>query len=240
MTNFPRYAIYFAAEPGSALDRFGTELLGYDAHRGIDVPFPTGKGLPDDWREMTDDPRKYGFHATLKPPMTLTPGKTESELIAACASFAGAPRAIPAIEPVIDSIDDFVAIVPAAPSSELEELAADCVREFDSFRAPLTEQDRARRSPSKLTARQRDYLDRWGYPYVFEQFRFHMTLTGRLDADRRAPVLEILRDRFRGAGATTLAIDSIALFRQEAGRRFRVVGRWRLQQASGERNALMQ
>lgn len=230
MTNFPRYAIYFAADPGSALDRFGTELLGYDTHRGIDVPFPTGMGLPADWREMTDDPRKYGFHATMKPPMALAPGKAESELMAACASFAGAPRAIPEIKPVIDSIDGFLAIVPAESNLDLENLAADCVREFDPFRAPLTERDRARRNPARLTPRQRDYLDRWGYPYVFDEFRFHMTLTGRLDADRRSSVLEMLRDRFRDVGAAALAIDSIALFRQEeAGRRFRVIGRWPLQ-----------
>ncbi|MGQ0682103.1 DUF1045 domain-containing protein [Bradyrhizobium sp.] len=241
MTNFPRYAIYFAAEPGSALDRFGAELLGYDAHRGIDVTFPTGMGLPPDWREMTHDPRKYGFHATLKPPMALQAGKTESELIAACAGFAGTPRAIPAIKTVIDSIAGFVAILPAAPCSELESLAADCVRQFDSFRAPLTEQDRLRRNAAGLTARQRFYLDRWGYPYVFDEYRFHMTLTGRLDADRRASVLAMLQDRFPNAGASVLAIDSIALFRQEeAGRRFRVIGRWRLQRRSGERNALTQ
>ena len=227
MTNFPRYAIYFAAEPGSALDRFGTELLGYDAHRGIDVPFPTG--IPSDWREMTDDPRKYGFHATMKPPLALAPGKAESELMAACASFAGTPRAIPEIKPVIDSIDGFLAIVPAESDPDLENLAADCVRDFDPFRAPLTERDRARRNPARLTPRQRDYLDRWGYPYVFDEFRFHMTLTGRLDADRRSSVLAMLRDRFRDVGAAALAIDSIALFRQEeAGRRFRVIGRWPL------------
>ena len=237
MTNFPRYAIYFAAEPGSALDRFGAELLGYDAHRGIDVPFPTG--IPSDWREMTDDPRKYGFHATMKPPMALAPGNTESELLAACTSFAGAPRAIPEIKPVIDSIDGFLAIVPAESNPDLENLAADCVREFDPFRAPLTERDRARRNPARLTPRQRDFLDRWGYPYVFDEFRFHMTLTGRLDADRRSSVLDMLPHRFRDVGAAALAIDSIALFRQqEAGRRFRVIGRWPLQRASGERNAL--
>lgn len=232
MTNFPRYAIYFAAEPGSALDRFGAALLGYDAHRGIDVAFPTGMGLPADWREMTEDPRKYGFHATMKPPMALATGKTERELIAACSGFAGTPRAIPTIRPVIDSIDGFVAVVPDAPCSDLENLAADCVRAFDPFRAPLTERDRARRNPAKLTRRQCDYLDRWGYPYVFDEFRFHMTLTGRLDADRRTSVLAVLQDRFRAVGATSLAIDSIALFRQEqASRRFRVVGRWPLKRA---------
>lgn len=229
MANYPRYAIYFAPESGSALDRFGTELLGYDAYEGTDVPFPRGPGLPSEWREMTQDPRKYGFHATLKPPMALAPGKNEHDLMAACAAFAGTPRAIPTIKPVVGVISGFIALVPAEVPADLERLAADCVREFEPFRAPLTEADRARRNSSKLTPRQRDYLDRWGYPYVFEEFRFHMTLTGRLDPSRHAPVLAMLRDRFRDSGVRDLAIDRIALFRQdEPDRRFRVIGNWPL------------
>ncbi|WOH67936.1 DUF1045 domain-containing protein [Bradyrhizobium sp. BWA-3-5] len=229
MVNYPRYALYFAPEPGSALDCFGRELLGYDAYQGIDVPFPREAGLPPAWREMTQDPRKYGFHATLKPPTTLAPGRSENELMAACAAFACTPRAVPAIKPVVDAISGFIALVPAEMPADLERLGADCVREFDSFRAPLTEEDRARRNPSKLTPRQRDYLDRWGYPYVFEEFRFHMTLTGRLDPSRHAPVLAMLRDRFRDSGVRDLAVDRIALFRQDGSdQRFRVIGNWPL------------
>ena len=114
--------------------------------------------------------------------MSLAPGKTEAELLAACEAFARTPRPIPVISPVVGSISGFIAVVPAEPSAELERLAADCVSEFDAFRAPLTAEDRARRNPSMLTPRQREYLDRWGYPYVMEDFRFHMTLTGRLAA----------------------------------------------------------
>ena len=228
MTNYPRYAIYFAPEPGSVLDRFGAELLGYDAHQGIDIPFPSGMKLPADWREITQDPRKYGFHATLKAPMALRPGKSEGELIAGCAAFAAVPRTVPMIKPIVDVISGFIALVPAAASPDLERLAADCTSEFEAFRAPLTEQDRARRNPSKLTPRQRELLDHWGYPYVFEEFRFHMTLTGRLDA-AHAPILRMLRDCFRDTGIRDLAIDRIALFRQdEPAQRFRVIGHWPL------------
>jgi len=233
MANFPRYAIYYAPEPGSILDRFGAELLGYDAHAGIDVPFPSATELPPDWHELTQDPRKYGFHATLKPPMTLAPGKSEDELTAACEAFAKVPRAIPVIKLVVETISGFIAIVPAMACPDLERFAADCVREFDSFRAPLTEADRARRNPSKLLPRQRDYLDKWGYPYVFEEFRFHMTLTGRVDASRRATVLEMLQDRFRDSGVNSLSIDRIGLFRQDqADRRFHAIDRWLLRSPS--------
>ncbi len=230
MANFPRYAIYYAPAQGSVLDRFGCALLGYDAHSGADLPFPGG--IVADWRELTEDPRKYGFHATLKAPMVLAPGKREDELLAACAAFVAKPRSIPMIEPVVDSIEGFIAIVPAVPSAALQDFAADCVRAFDSFRAPLTEADRARRNPSRLTPRQRAYLDQWGYPYVFEEFRFHMTLTGRLEDGRRAAILDMLRDRFGRIGLKELSIDRLALFRQDAAdRRLRVVGDWPLRRS---------
>ena len=222
---YPRYAIYYAPAPGSALDRFGAHMLGYDAYGGDDLPFPADVTLArPDWRDLTQDPRKYGFHATLKAPMALVPGRTEAELAAACEAFAATARTVPVIEPVVDSISGFIAVMPAKPPAELLQFAADVTREFDSFRAPLTPHDRARRNPAKLTPRQCEYLDRWGYPYVMEDFRFHMTLTGRLDPERREPVMAMLKDRFSAIGLKTLAIDRIALFRQDdADSRFRII-----------------
>jgi len=225
MAPFPRYAIYYAAARSSALDRFGADLLGYDAWSGEDLAFPDSiaQAVPD-WRDLTRDPRKYGFHATLKAPMALADAKSEAELRAACECFAETPRTIPVITPVVDSISGFIAVVPAEPSAELERFAADCVSAFEPFRAPLTAEERARRNPANLTSRQSEYLDRWGYPYVMEEFRFHMTLTGRLRSERREPVLAMLRSRFSDIGVGTLAVDRIALFRQDdAASRFRVI-----------------
>lgn len=230
MTGFPRYAIYFAAGADTALSRFGAELLGYDAYTGAETAFPQDAlHVAPDWRDITTDPRKYGFHGTLKAPMALAPGRTEAELAAACSAFAAKARPIPRIRPVIDAISGFIAVIPAEPVNELEQLAADCVRDFDPFRPPLTAEERARRNPEKLSERQREYLDRWGYPYVMEEFRFHMTLTGRLDAERRGPILEMLRGRFATLDLETLTIDRIALFRQEdTASRFRIIGEWAL------------
>ncbi|PDT87944.1 phosphonate metabolism protein [Bradyrhizobium sp. Y36] len=230
MTGLPRYAIYFAAGPTSPLSRFGAELLGYDAYSGDEVAFPQGAlQVAPDWRDVTADPRKYGFHGTLKAPMALVSGKTEAELTAACATFARKARPRPVIQPVVDAISGFIAVIPAEPIEALQQLAADCVRELDVFRPALTAEDRARRKPEKLSERQRDYLDRWGYPYVMEEFRFHMTLTGRLDAERRGPILEMLRTRFAALGIETLEIDRITLFRQDdAKARFRIIGEWML------------
>src|SRR5215475_12335016 len=233
MASFPRYAIYFASPQGSDLDRFGAQHLGCDAWTGEDLPFPEDvvRAVPD-WRELTEDPRKYGFHGTFKAPMALADGETEAGLLAACADFARASHFSPVIKPVVQLISGFIAVVPGEPSPALQELAAACVRAFDSFRAPLTPEDRARRNPSKLNARQIEYLDSWGYPYVMEEFRFHMTLTGRLVPARREAVLAFLQKHFSGIGLAELAIDSIALFRQTvASSRFRVIEHWPLRKA---------
>jgi putative phosphonate metabolism protein len=233
MTPFPRYAIYYAVPPGYALDRFGAELLGYDAWTGGDLPFPEDvlRTVPD-WQTLSADPRKYGFHATLKAPLPLADGKTESELLAACADFADIPRPIPVIRPVVGSISGFIAVTPAERSSELEALAAECVSAFDRFRAPLTPEERRRRNRLNLTLRQRDHLERWGYPYVMEEFRFHMTLTGRLDTARREPILKMLQERFAVIRLERLAIDRIALFQQDDARsRFHILKEWTLRAA---------
>jgi putative phosphonate metabolism protein len=233
MTETPRYAIYYALALHSELDRFGAHLLGYDAFRGETLPFPDGiEQLLPDWRDLTQDPRKYGFHATLKAPMALADDKSEGELLAACAEFAAMPRPIPMIVPVVSAIGDFIAITPSEPSSELQALAADAVSRFDGFRAPLTARDHARRSPDRLPPRQREYLERWGYPYVMEEFRFHMTLTGRLPAERREAVLAILRQRFAALDTNSIAVDRLALFKQsDSGSGFQIVRQYSLTRA---------
>ena len=234
MADYPRYAIYYAPSATTDLWEFGASLLGYDPWSGEDHPFPSEvvKAVPD-WSALTADPRKYGFHATLKAPFGLAVEKGEAELCAACADFAAEPRAVPIIRPVVDAISGFLALIPGEASPQLQALAAACVDMFEPFRAPITPDDRARRKPELLTPRQRDHLDRWGYPYVMDDFRFHMTLTSRLPDERRGPILAILKERFAALAMTALPIDRIALFRQSSSSaRFQIVGHWPLTNAS--------
>src|SRR5437764_13657697 len=105
MSDYPRYAIYYAPAHLSDLDRFGAQLLGYGAFGGDELSFPEGvTAAAPDWHDLTADPRKYGFHATLKAPFSVAPDKTEAEVFAACRTLAAAPRAIPVITPVVGSI----------------------------------------------------------------------------------------------------------------------------------------
>ena len=92
MADTARYAIYYAPAPGSGLDRFGAQLLGYDAFSGEDLAFPDGilQAAPD-WHDLTGDPRNTEPHATLKAPMSLASGKTEAELLAACETLPQRP-----------------------------------------------------------------------------------------------------------------------------------------------------
>jgi hypothetical protein len=217
MTTDPRYAIYFVPAPDTALYRFGAGALGYDCFTGTDIS--TFDALPVDagaWRELTREPRRYGFHATLKAPFRLAEGRTEAELIGEFVEFSETIDSAPAIEPAVCLLQRFVAIVPVAVGAGLDRLAASCVKHFDGFRAPLTGADRSRRLAAHLTARQIGHVERWGYPYVFEDFRFHMTLTGALSADHQEPMLAYLQGGLASShGDGPIKIDRLALLRQD-------------------------
>src|SRR5690606_13404203 len=114
-------------------------------------------------------------------PFTLAAGETRHSLAAAFAAFCEGMRPFRAPRLTVTLLDGFLALVPEAGCAELDRLAAGAVKAFDRFRAPLDEAEIARRGAPGLSPAQRGNLERWGYPYVFEEFRFHMTLTGRLD-----------------------------------------------------------
>jgi putative phosphonate metabolism protein len=213
----PRYAIYFLPPPDSVLYRLGSALIGYDAYSGAELPPPPDADLPTDWAALTEEPRRYGFHATLKAPFRLAPGCDEAGLRDAVQRIAAEQPDIPSIPPVVRSIGGFVAIVPDVRVPALDRLAADCVTRLDRFRAPLTAAERARRLPSIANERERENLEQWGYPYVFGAYRFHMTLTGRLPDERRPAVVELMAALVaRHHGDAALAIDRIVLLRQDA------------------------
>ncbi|HSK41509.1 MAG TPA: DUF1045 domain-containing protein, partial [Arenibaculum sp.] len=224
----PRYAVYFAPPAGGALWRCGSAWLGRDAGTGRSPARPAVAGFaPGRLDELTAEPRRYGFHGTLKPPMALAPGRSEADLLTACAGFAASRTAFEAPPQRLAALGGFLALVPSAPSPELDALAADCVRAFDALRAPPAADELARRRASVLSERQHRYLREWGYPYVMEEFRFHMTLTGRLDAADREPLKAALERLAAPLATEPLPVDAIALFVQhERGAPFRILARF--------------
>jgi hypothetical protein len=86
------------------------------------------------------------------------------------------------------------------------------VEAFEPFREPLGESERARRLKAPLTPRQIELVDQYGYPYVLEQFLFHMTLTDRLAEELREPLRARAADWFAEALAAPVVLDRLVVF----------------------------
>lgn len=165
---------------------------------------------------LTVQARRYGFHATLKAPFRLTPGRTLDELDQALARFAAHRSIVMVPRLSLTRIGHFFALVPGEPAPDLEALAHDVVSIFDRFRAPATDAEIARREPATLTPRQRELLVEYGYPYVLDEFRFHLTLTDQVPPSQQDGVEKILRDWFSDSLDQDLPVDSLALFTEPA------------------------
>lgn len=221
-----RYALYFAPSPDEPMAQIARRWLGRDCRTGAAVEQPRIDGIsPARLREITADARRYGFHATLKAPFRLAEGRDPTELRRALREFTlvRQPFTVPSL--VLTAGLGFPALVPEEPCPALDRLAADCVRAFDLFRAAPTAEEIARRTRAgSLSPRQRDHLEHWGYPYVFEDFRFHMTLGGPLpDEDERHAVMAALADAFRDCLGRPLHVTAVCLFIEpEPGADFRL------------------
>lgn len=232
MTNsLPRYALYYAPRAEEALAIAAGQWLGWVPDGGRMRALPASSGLdPQRLLEITAEPRRYGFHGTLKPPMALNDEVSEADLLAAVGRFANTQRGFSVPGLALAELSDFLALVPSAPSADLQNLADHCVVEFDEFRRPAGEEELARRRRAGLSPRQDELLLRWGYPYVLEEWRFHLTLTGRIrDEAERAAVATVLRQRFNGLLDRPLQVRDLCVFRQSApDRGFTVLARFRL------------
>lgn len=206
-----RHAVYFAPEPESPLHELGSRWLGRDAFSANALRQPDLPGMPD----LTEEARRYGFHATLKPPFALAEGMDAAGLMQAMKSMCRT------IEPFdvglkVNVIDGFLALVPERRCARLDALAARCVRELDSFRRLPPESEIARRRAAGLTSRQDGYLLRWGYPYVFDEFRFHMTLSRRLSHDEAALMMPAAHAHFAEVLAQPVRVSALSLFCEPA------------------------
>jgi putative phosphonate metabolism protein len=214
----PRYAIYFAPRPGSAWWRFGSAWLGRDAVTDAPVPRPAMAALdPAVVTRLTAMPRRYGFHATLKAPFRLKPRHSARDVYVQAANLAASCATVPLPPLSLRVIDDFVALgfVPGdVRASTAHALAAQCVRGFDHLRARPTTEELARRHAAGLDAHQSRLLAQWGYPYVFDEYRFHLTLTGLASAHEQAPVVAAVTPWIDTLNAEPLALDAIAVFVQ--------------------------
>ncbi len=208
----PRYAIFYAPPLGDPLAVFGARWLGRDVVSGQPVAQPRIDGL--DMPAITAFPRHYGLHATLKAPFALAEGATPEALIDSVRDFAAEQRTAAGPDRKVAVLGRFVAIVPDDASPRIDDLAAAAVERFEPFRAPLDAAEMAKRLASNLTDRQRALLDRWGYPYVFDQFRVHMTLSGPLDDQTRQAVRLAAQTAAAPFLEMPFTVDRLAVFHQ--------------------------
>ena len=212
-----RYAIYYAP-PLGAFAQAGAAWLGWDAAAGAPVPQPD-PGLA----AVTVAPRKYGFHGTLKPPFRLAEGQSFTALHTAVATLAThlAPVTLPGLR--LRDLDGFLALTPEGDQAPLHALAAEVVTALEPFRAPLTAAEIAKRRPERLTPRQRDLLDAYGYPFVLEEFRFHLTLSDRLPEP--TALAAQAQAHFAPHLPRPFTIDALCLFGEAADGRFHLMQR---------------
>ena len=212
MTAPARVAVYYAPPPDDPLFAAGATWLGRDPQSDAPVPQPD---IPD-VVEVTSEPRLYGFHATLKPPMRLAAGRQWFDVLDAARELADrtAPFDLPRL--AVRDLHGFLALRETDPCAPLQALADACVEHLDPLRAPPSEAELVRRRRASLSAEQDAMLTRWGYPYVFGTWFFHMTLTRRLTAQEKARLQPQAEAYFAGALSVPRRVTDICLFTQAA------------------------
>lgn len=206
-----RHAVYFTPPPGSHLHGLGSSWLGRDAVTGETLKQPDASLF-----EVTQDARRYGFHATLKPPFALKSGAKLSSLQSAVQKLASQHSAVATGPLQLKLVDGFLALVPEPPLGDVHALASDCVTMLDDFRLAPDEEELARRRAVGLSESQEAHLQRWGYPYVLEDFRFHLTLSRRLTSGEHPLVEALAHEHFKPVLGHALVIDSLVIATEPA------------------------
>lgn len=208
-----RYALYFSPGPGETLADLGGSWIGRDAESGTPVEHPGLEGLDaSELASITGPARRYGFHATLKAPFRLADGVAETDLTAAIDNFAATAAAFEIPSLTVGKLDGFLALVPDCPAPELNAFANSVVEAFEPLRAALSERDIERRNPDALSSSQLRNLMRWGYPHVFDEFRFHMTLTTRLAEPDLSRIANAASAHFAPVLSRSIAVSALTVF----------------------------
>jgi hypothetical protein len=222
-----RIAVYYVPRD-AALALQGSTWLGWDVISGRETAPPELTGLPLPAKTLTAIPRRYGFHGTLRAPFRpaedCTPPRIDSCIDALAARLARV--SMETLE--VQVVQDFLALVPQGNPEPLQRLAAEVVRATNPLRAPSTPDEIARRHPDRLTPRQRTQLEAWGYPYVMDDFQFHITLTGPLAPESAKMAQPILQAHFDPFLPKPFVIEDLCLLEEDGKGRFHLLNRYAL------------
>ncbi len=213
-----RYAVYYAPREGVFADRAAEWLSG---GHGV-------TGLPRPALDMTVDPRRYGFHGTIRAPFRLGDGRDVATLRATVADLAARLAPVVCTGLRLENMHGFLALTPMGCEAALLDMGVAVIEGTNALRAPLTAPEIARRRPESLTPRQRALLDQWGYPHVMEEFRFHLTLTDRLPKAEVAAVIAVLSAHFTPVLPRPFVIEDLCLFGEDTAGAFHLIDRYAL------------
>ncbi len=207
-----RVGVFYAPETDDPLFAAGATWLGRDPESGAPAPHPDVAAIG----AVTEAPRLYGFHATLKPPMRLKPGVTWDRVLDEAAGLAAsvAPFDLPLLR--VAGLHGFLALRETEPSMPLQALSDLCIAQLEPLRAQPDEQELERRRRAGLSGTQEALLRRWGYPHVFGDWFFHMTLTRRLNAAERGLYMPAAEHHFARALLEPRRVADVCLFTQPA------------------------
>jgi len=206
--NFKRYAIYYVPS-NNLFYKLGSSWLGWDTISGQPASQPEA-GSAVNIQEITDAPRKYGLHATIKAPFRLANNVTVLELEQQFKILCGSIKPI-VFNLKLSELSGFFALTPTVKNTELRKLHSKVVRELDYFRAQPTKEEIIKRRENQLTSEQDQNLIKWGYPYIFEDFYFHITLTGKIPEDFRNKVKDEIENFFQPVLQQKINLSELAL-----------------------------
>jgi putative phosphonate metabolism protein len=206
-----RYAIYYAPSATSALWERASAWLGRDAKTGEDVEGPVAGLERARLLNFTGAPSRYGFHATLRAPFRLRPEIEEARLVAECAALAARLEPVKLTNLRVGIVEGFLALI-CEPDPALTALAQAVVEASEPLRAPLSEKEMARRLKAPLSERQIELLNAYGYPYVAEQFLFHMTLSEKLAPEATAEIVRAAETWFAPVLEDAAVLDRLVLY----------------------------
>ena len=205
-----RVALYYAPAEDDPLWARAVAWLGRDPARDAAMAPPDIAGLP----EITGDAAGYGFHATLKPPFRLRPGVTWEAFVAEVRALAASVPAFPLPPLEVRDLFGFLALTETEPSPALQAFCDVCVAWPDHLRAPPDAAELARRRRMGLAAAEDANLVRWGYPYVFSAWFFHMTISRKLSEAEHAVFGPAAEAWFADALDEQRMVADIAIFVQ--------------------------
>jgi Protein of unknown function (DUF1045) len=176
-----RYAIYFTPQLTSSWAQAGNHWLGrcVSSSKSLEQPFIDGVA-PSVFAALTEDPRRYGWHATLKAPFRLAHDQNVKQLTSGIQQLAETMSAFSLPPLRVGLLRDYLALRPEGDLKRINAIARACTTALHSFAAPLAPHELKQRRSLGLSEEQDRMLSQWGYPWVLDQFQFHFSLSGAL------------------------------------------------------------